>query len=194
MWPWDGGASGPNETLKALLPVLPARDLATPREVLDHRAMGFEYEPASGPLDRASASFLEPAIKTEKMSIRNGDGMVYNSHYGSSWLLRNPGVSYLEATFDVREVQPSAMLKLIHLTSSMWPKPGSSPVDITINNKLFLDNYDVAAAHNGSRDYENDAFVISDFLAPGKNTIRIALQDKPWAKTHYWIRNLEVVN
>ena len=194
MWPWDAGVSAPNNTLKALLPPYAAKDVVTPKDVLDHRAMGFEYQPASGPLDRASASFREPNIKADKMTVKTGSGMVYNTAYGNSWRLLNPGESSLEVSFHIREVHPSALLTLVHMTSSLWPKPGYAPVDITVNNRLFLDNYDVAAAHNGSKGYERDSFAISDYLVPGTNTIHIALQGNPWAKTHYWIQDLQVVN
>jgi tyrosinase len=43
MWPWDGGLSSPNDTLKALLPQYDTNDLIKPQDVLNHRNMGFDY-------------------------------------------------------------------------------------------------------------------------------------------------------
>jgi len=194
MWPWDDNASGTSATMEALLPEYAPRDVVKPIDVLNPRDMGFDYQPPGGVVSECSADFSDKTIKTENLTVATGRGMVYNSSYGKSWRMRNPGTSWLEVSFNLTEVQPSAILKLLHLTSSLWPKPGYSPVDIIINNRIFLDNYDIASTYNGARGYRTDHFSISDFLQVGKNTIRIALEDRPWAKTHYWIRTLQVIN
>ena len=82
-------------------------------------------------------------------------------------------------------------MNLLHLTSSLWPNPGYSPINITVNGTLFKNAYDVAASHNGSKGYENDSFAAISVLRAGTNNIRVTLQ--PNAKTHYWIRNLAIV-
>ena len=54
-----------------------------------------------------------------------------------------------------------------------------------------MDNYDVAENHGGTHGFATDEWDILHLLNAGQNTIRIELEDDPWACTHYWIQSLE---
>ncbi|MBI4286080.1 MAG: hypothetical protein HY670_09340 [Chloroflexi bacterium] len=85
-------------------------------------------------------------------------------------------------------------LSLTHLTSTGANAPGGgyAPVDIYVNDFLILDDYDVAAQHNGSHDWQTDRWDIASFLKTGENTVSIVLEDKHPDSTQYWLRSLVV--
>ena len=123
-----------------------------------------------------------------------GNGTKYNDHYGGSWHLTEPGQSKFTFNFNLETLFKDIELDLIHLTSSSenFPSGGYSPIDITINGQLFVDNYDVAGFHDGSHRFEDDKWEISEYINLGENSITIELQSDPWADTHYWIQTLVV--
>jgi len=141
------------------------------------------------------ADFIEETIDEVNISITTSN-MEYNNKYGDSWRMLVPGSSYLEGTFDLPYVPSGVLLELIHLTSGSVNCPGGgySPVDIYINSQLLEDNYDVAQNHCESHSWAEDTWQIEDYLNTGTNTIRIELEDDPWACTHYWVRSLSIAD
>ncbi len=138
----------------------------------------------------AWADFYE-TITTSNMSV-SFSGMEYSDYYGACRLIY-PGISHVEAQFNLDTVPSDAYMKIIHLTSSSSnaPNGGYSPIDIYINGILYSDDYDVAQSH-GDHGWHEDNWSITSFLKSGMNTIRIELEDDPWAATHYWIKNISV--
>ncbi|HEC93429.1 MAG TPA: hypothetical protein ENI51_10650, partial [Candidatus Atribacteria bacterium] len=136
--------------------------------------------------------FSTQTIKTSEGMQVSTHSMDYNSNYDGSWLMHYAGSSSLTASFSISQVYSGAILRITHLTSYYQedPRGGYSPVDIEINGNLVADNYDPAENHNGSHDYVEDAWQISQYLRTGNNTIRISFQSG--AVTNYWIKQLTV--
>jgi hypothetical protein len=158
--------------------------------IMDKINNASSYTPETNDIIQINADFSNEDFVAKNIDIRtNGVG-----YHEKSWRMLTPGQSYLEGTFNLTSVPSGVMLDLIHLTSYAAGVPGDgySPIDITINGNLFLDNYDVAQNHNGSHGFEKDSWQISDYLNTGQNTIRIELEDNPWAYTHYWINTLSI--
>jgi len=118
----------------------------------------------------------------------------YNSAYGNSWRLPNPGFSQITLNFNFVDTPSSATLMLTHLSSASENCPGGgySPVDIYINDNLLEDNYDVAENHCYSHGFKTDRWDISDYIST-KNNLIIKLEDNPLACSHYWIQNVTII-
>jgi len=141
------------------------------------------------------ADFGSSSIMTSNLSV-NTQSMEYNTQTGRSWLMRYPGSSSLTVTFTVSGSIPNGViLALSHLTSADVNATGGgyAPVDIYIKGTLFSDNFDVAQYHSRSHGYEIDRWQIAQRLVVGQNTIRIELEDNPWAETCYWIESLSIM-
>jgi PKD repeat protein len=136
--------------------------------------------------------FSSQSIATSGFSVYT-ESMDYNTSYGYSWRMLNAQNSCLFASFNLSEVPSEAILTLTHLSSYAVDAPGYgySPIDIYVNNNLFLENYDVALAHGGSHGYETDIWQIEGYLVTGDNTIYIHYGDNPY--TQYWIQSLGVL-
>jgi len=139
------------------------------------------------------ADFSYSVITHSNMDVST-NGMEYNDYYGGSWRMLTPGASRLDCTFSIIELPEQEALEIVHLTSasSNVPSGGYAPVDIYINGQLFLDNYDVAEAHDGSHSFEHDCWDIASYLQTGENNIHILFEDDPLAETHYWIQALAI--
>ncbi len=149
-------------------------------------------EPAVDVFTPVSAYFSEASIDTSGMSIST-TAMEFNTDTGSSWRMVNPGTSKLEASFSLDSVPDHAVLSMTHLTSAgNMPSGGYSPIDIFVNGNLIADNLDVAEQHGGSHGFENDDFLIGDYLRTGNNTLVFEFEDNPWADTHYWLEMLVI--
>ena len=133
--------------------------------------------------------FSNETISTFDMSVYT-ESMEYNTDYGSSWRMLSAENSYFLSFFNLTEIPPAVVLSMTHLSSygDNVPGNGYSPIDIYINNNIFLENYDVALAHAGSHGYETDQWQIADYLVTGDNIIYIQYGDNPY--THYWIQTL----
>jgi hypothetical protein len=76
------------------------------------------------------------------------------------------------------------------LVSRLNPSEGYSPIDILINNRIFVTHFTMPdAGYNG----QTATFTIpSDFLIVGKNTVTI--QIIPTARSYFWLYNVAVGN
>lgn len=174
-----------------------AVDVASVEDMMSDKVNELIDESGTNPVPPDSletwADFQSEAIENRNMIIST-NGMEFNSSYGYSWLMLNPGSSYLQGTFNLDAIPSGALLKLTHLSSYAEGVPGNgySPVDIIINGNMVENNYDVAEAHGGSHSYETDVWQVKNFLHIGSNTLRIEFEDNPWAYTHYWIQSVAV--
>ena len=137
--------------------------------------------------------FRYPEIIASNMNFVTSD-MQYNDYYGGSWLMHYRGTSELECNFIIEEMSEKMMLEIIHLTSTVEGGYGDgySPVDVSINGQLFLDDYDVAAAHNGSHTFQLDSWDITNYLVEGNNSLSINLVDIENACSNYWMQALAI--
>jgi prepilin-type N-terminal cleavage/methylation domain-containing protein len=156
-------------------------------------------------IDGVSIDFTVAEPEVCNARLEKNPVFYHSSSQGGIHRAFAPGSSYITVNF-----QPGAMsdvtLGVCHLSSgsSKAPGDGYSPVDVVVNDiddnpfnetELLLDNYDVATAYEGSHSFEWDEFSVpSDMLKNGVNTITIALEDEPWAYTHYWIKGMWIVS
>jgi subtilisin family serine protease len=136
------------------------------------------------------ANFRDKSIVQTRLSVSPGLGAQYNVQYGG-WRLLAPGASHFDINVPVGQSVHDLRLTIRHLSSADWPKAGFSPISIVVNGTMIENNYDVAATHLGSRDYEIDQFYIpASALHQGANTLQLTLQHG--ARTHYWIDSLRL--
>lgn len=149
------------------------------------------FQPPPAPFF-AEAEFSGPHVQTNNLEFIADRAMGYNTQYGGWRITQNGGgfriVFHLPTPMDLR-------LKLYNCTSSMWPRPGFSPVSIQLNQTTIQAAYDPAKAHVGSgadlTNYLGDTFALpASALVTGVNTLTFTLLSH--AQTHYWIRDLVI--
>lgn len=122
---------------------------------------------------------------TGDLDVSMGQGVYYNSYYGGSWVMHNPGVSYLEVMFSRGEDERGcAKLTLNHLSSLVGNKY-FSPVTLSVNGKTVASHFAPA-----SFNYITDTFDLSGYLVNGENRLRISFD--AGAIGNYWIKSLKV--
>lgn len=133
----------------------------------------------------------------------NAHGTCYKgsvSRYADSHflLLSTPAESYIVLHFDLPSLEgQSWYLYLDHLTpGDERKKPmgcGYAPVNISVNQKTFRQNYDPASHNDGKWEWFClDKFPLTEYLQKGTNNIKIILGRE--ASVHYWLRKIEVKN
>ena len=137
-----------------------------------------------------TADFSKPEILTGGCTVETGPHVMFNKGYGNSWIMNAPSSSYIEVNFDQpkkydgRDIYSTATLRLRHLTSMLYPKPGYAPIDIIVNGTKITEDYSPPSGN-----YMTDDFDITPLMKDGKNTVRLNFKD---AKSNYWIQNLQV--
>ncbi|MCH8310815.1 MAG: hypothetical protein IIB17_10030 [Chloroflexi bacterium] len=118
---------------------------------------------------------------------------VFNISTNDSWLL-TPDQSHLEFLIDIASVSPNAHMAVVHMTTGEagTTNNGYSPVDISINGRMFKQKYDVSEAYGAPQEFEIDLWRVSDFLDVGTNRIRIELNVA--SETQYWIQYFAISN
>ncbi|MFH1453976.1 MAG: thioredoxin family protein [Armatimonadota bacterium] len=112
----------------------------------------------------------------------------FSKAYDTSYHLRmiSPGKSYVNFTFNLEKNPPAyTYLYIQHLTSMNGPDKGFSPISIYVNGKKIISGWDT-----DSGKYIISQFRIGKSLKKGQNTVKITLD--PGAKTHYWLKQIEI--
>jgi hypothetical protein len=137
-----------------------------------------------------TADFSKPEIATAACTVETGPRTMFNKAYGNSWVMNQPNASYIEINFDQpkqyagKNIYRSAKLKMVHLTSMLYPKPGHSPIDIIVNGTVFKKDYSPPSGN-----YMTDEWDISKLMHDGANSVRLNFKS---AKSNYWIQKLQV--
>lgn len=125
----------------------------------------------------------EPVIRhPEKVTITVGPGVYFTGNH--SWGMTYRNSSYIEISFEApaehfgKEIE----LYMIHLAALVGGVHRNSPVDITINGKMFKHRYDPLSAG-----WVYDKWDITNWVVEGKNTLRIQLLD---GICQYWLNSL----
>jgi len=138
--------------------------------------------------------FSHPEIVTAgcpRTGVTTGVATDYNAQFGKSWVLHDPGNSFIEIVLDQAkkygqdDIYTEAYLKVIHLTSMDGSDPGYSPVTISLNGNKIAENYSPPSGN-----YMEDHWKVTDHMADGENRIRIDFDCD--ATTNYWIQRLEL--
>ncbi|WP_010247365.1 TasA family protein [Acetivibrio cellulolyticus] len=104
----------------------------------------------------------------------------YDSGYGVHTFVNGDN---FQAEFDLTSTPSTAVLTLNQL-SSMIPGGGYSPINLIVNGKYVLTEYQP----KGSAGYVAEDFSIKDYLVKGTNVIKIEATSKMRSK--YWLRDL----
>ena len=137
-----------------------------------------------------TADFSKSAIATGNCTITYGPRVFYNQNYGNSWLMNQPNGSFIEVKFDQpkqwdgKDIYSKATLKMVHLTSSLGAKAGSSPIDIIVNGQKIKGDYSPP-----SDNYLTDNWDITTYMKDGSNVVRLNFKS---AVSNYWIQKLQV--
>ena len=137
-----------------------------------------------------TADFSKSAIATGNCTVTYGPRVFYNAHYGNSWLMNHPNQSFIEVKFDQPkqfgglDIYSKATLKMVHLTSSLGAKAGSSPIDIIVNGQKIKGDYSPPSSN-----YLTDSWDITNYMKDGSNVVRLNFKS---AVTNYWINKLQV--
>ncbi|MBV6647755.1 MAG: hypothetical protein KI790_20015 [Cyclobacteriaceae bacterium] len=138
------------------------------------------------------ANFSKKTIATTNCQVSTGPGSMYNSYYGNSWIMHSPGRSFIKVTFNQtiksgsKKLFSKIQLNMTHLTSSLGPRSGYSPVNIIINGTTFKSKYSPPSAG-----WVYDKFNVTDLIKDGANTIQIDFVSG--ARSNYWINKLQLV-
>lgn len=137
-----------------------------------------------------TANFSKPEIETGGCTVTHGPRVFFNQHYGNSWLMNQPNASFIEVRFDQpkkyggADIYRKAMLKMVHLTSMAYPRPGNSPIDIIVNGHKVKQDYSPPSGN-----YIAEAWDVTNYMVDGGNVVRINFKN---ATTNYWIQQLQI--
>lgn len=140
----------------------------------------------------ATAIFSKPDIRTARCSVKTGPETMYNKTNRNSWIMHEPGKSFIEINFNQpkefvgKEIYETVNLRITHLTSAAKNKPGKSPINIILNGSNIKKDYSPPSSR-----WMEDTFDISSLMKDGNNKIRLELQRQ--AQTNYWINSLKVL-
>ena len=138
-----------------------------------------------------SVDFSKRELATGGCTVTTGPRTMFNSYYGNSWIMNQPGASFIEMRFnqpkqfDNKDVYSSANLKMVHLTSMAYPYPGYSPVSIALNGHLIADNHSP-----DSGNYLTENWDVMQYMNDGDNVLRIDF--KHGARTNYWVHSIDL--
>ena len=135
-----------------------------------------------------SVDFSQPEIKESDNidKVNTGPGTEYNAVNGNSWVLNCSGKSYIEIIFTKPpEIYGLCTLNISHL-HSLNDGFGYSPINVYVNNKLFLDHFN--PIYGGA--YTNDTFSLGTEIKDGVNKIKILFCKE--GITDYWINKLSI--
>jgi len=149
----------------------------------------FSITPLAG-LSVASADFSNPSIASRNMQIIPGFAFAYNNRYpgavGGTWRITAAGGGF-SGTFTVLK-DGQYVLVVAHLTSSLPPNPGYSPVTISVNSEPVVQGFDPKSHHPGVRGILTDRWPI--FAHAGENTISWTYGTD--GLSHYWIHSIKI--
>lgn len=137
-----------------------------------------------------TADFSKPEILTGGCKVSTGSRTMFNIGYGNSWIMNAPNASYIDVAFDqpkmfdAQRIYSTAKLRLVHLTSMLYPKPGYSPIDVIVNGTKIKEDYSPPSGN-----YMADEWDITSLMKDGANNVRLNFKD---AISNYWIQNLKV--
>ncbi len=129
IWPWDGGASGTNATLEALLPSYPVTDLVTPSDELNCTSTGFIYNKIVVRSEHFPKAHLRMDGRGVTVPVGPGAGTVNCQAYVGAWEKFHL-VPLGGGTYAVRSVQfPQARLRMDGRGVTVPVGPGAGTVN-----------------------------------------------------------------
>lgn len=137
-----------------------------------------------------TADFSKPQIATAACKVTVGPSTQFNNYYGNSWLMNLPNQSFIEVRFNQpkqyagKNIYSRALLRLVHLTSMLYPNPGFSPIDIIVNGTTIKSDYSPPSGN-----YLTEEWDITANMKDGDNVIRLNFKN---ARSNYWINKLQV--
>ena len=148
MWPWDGGQSAPNATLNSLLPSFPSSDIRTPRDVLDHTALGYTYDtdpistPTPTPTPTSGSGWC--FVATATVGGFNHPTVVLLSEFRDKWLLKRKwGQWFVKCYYEYGHYPAKAIRKSKWLRKACYHmiiKPLSIIVKVLLNRYYTTEN------------------------------------------------------
>lgn len=136
-------------------------------------------------IDLSKPQIVITENSSEKLELNFGCHVYHNTAYGNSWIMHNPGCSFIELQFHKEEgANGPAELTLTHLASVVCDS-FYSPITISVNDQVVVTGFSPSSSN-----YITDTFDLTGLFQDGMNSVRISLDSDAYC--NYWIQSIKL--